>query len=299
MSGRTLTQHALAAETGADVGRGEAVRSFLAAGVTLGHIQADIENRALTIPIDGSVASRSVETASNTPLLLIVLGFLSSACAPAESHPVGLRWFAEHQPFTPMIEGIRGLLDGTPDASTALLALAWCAALSLAGYLWARHLYQREPRGCGRVTAAVGAHHPTLRVMQGRGRCPTSPRRPRPASATHPPAGPEVAGNPCRQTRHGPCAPRSSDSTIQVGKSTFTRRCSCSGRRAASASRCALMSSPASNFSSNSLAFMEGHLLCSRPTHRADPDPAAAVNRPDNAFSALGVSAAEAEALRG
>lgn len=89
--------------------------------------------------------SRSVETASNTPLLLIVLMFLSSAFVPAETYPVGLRWFSEHQPFTPMIEGVRGLLDGTPDGSTVLIALAWCAALSLVGYLWARHLYEREP----------------------------------------------------------------------------------------------------------------------------------------------------------
>jgi ABC-2 type transport system permease protein len=89
--------------------------------------------------------ARSVETASNTPLLLIVLMFLSSAFVPAESYPVGLRWFAENQPFTPMIEGVRGLLDGTPDGSTVLIALAWCAVLSLVGYLWARHLYEREP----------------------------------------------------------------------------------------------------------------------------------------------------------
>lgn len=89
--------------------------------------------------------SRSVETASNTPLLLIVLMFLSSAFVPAESYPVGLRWFAEHQPFTPMIEGVRGLLNGTPDGLTVLIALAWSAALSLVGYLWARHLYEREP----------------------------------------------------------------------------------------------------------------------------------------------------------
>jgi ABC-2 type transport system permease protein len=89
--------------------------------------------------------SRSVETASNTPLLLIVLMFLSSAFVPAESYPVGLRWFAEHQPFTPMVEGVRGLLDGTPDGSTLLIALTWCAVLSLVGYLWARHLYEKEP----------------------------------------------------------------------------------------------------------------------------------------------------------
>lgn len=93
--------------------------------------------------------SRSVETASNTPLLLIVLMFLSSAFVPADSYPVGLRWFAEHQPFTPMIEGVRGLLDGRPEAATVITALLWCAALSLAAYLWARRLYEREPAAIG------------------------------------------------------------------------------------------------------------------------------------------------------
>jgi ABC-2 type transport system permease protein len=44
-----------------------------------------------------------------------------------------------------MIEGVRGLLDGTALGSTVVAALAWCAVLSLAGYLWARHLYEREP----------------------------------------------------------------------------------------------------------------------------------------------------------
>jgi len=89
--------------------------------------------------------SRSVETASNTPLLLILLMFLSSAFVPADSYPAGLRWFAEHQPFTPMVEGMRGLLEGAPDAATVVTALAWCVALSLLGYFWARHLYEREP----------------------------------------------------------------------------------------------------------------------------------------------------------
>jgi ABC-2 type transport system permease protein len=58
---------------------------------------------------------------------------------------VGLRWFAEGQPFTPMVEGVRGLLDGSPDGSTVATALVGSAVLSLVGYLWARHLYEREP----------------------------------------------------------------------------------------------------------------------------------------------------------
>jgi ABC-2 type transport system permease protein len=32
---------------------------------------------------------------------LLLLPFLVSGFVPAESMPAGLRWFAEHQPFTP------------------------------------------------------------------------------------------------------------------------------------------------------------------------------------------------------
>ena len=49
------------------------------------------------------MASGSVETASNVPMFLVLLPFLSSGFVPAESMPGPLAWFAEHQPFTPLI----------------------------------------------------------------------------------------------------------------------------------------------------------------------------------------------------
>ena len=57
---------------------------------------------------------RDVETASNLPIFLVLLPFLSSAFVPTDSMPDGLSWFAENQPFTPIIETVRGLLLGTP-----------------------------------------------------------------------------------------------------------------------------------------------------------------------------------------
>ena len=69
---------------------------------------------------------KSVEAASNLPMPLILLPFLSSGFVPTESMPAGIRWFAEFQPFTPFIETVRGLLMGTPIGSSALLAVAWC-----------------------------------------------------------------------------------------------------------------------------------------------------------------------------
>ena len=91
------------------------------------------------------LAARSVETASNMPMPLLLLPFFGSGFVPTETLPAGLSWFAEHQPFTPIIETLRGLLTGTAIGSSAVLATAWCAAMALTGYLWARARYDRRP----------------------------------------------------------------------------------------------------------------------------------------------------------
>ena len=91
------------------------------------------------------MSAKSVETASNLPLILVLLPFLSSAFVPTNSMPDGLSWFAENQPFTPLIETVRGLLLGTPIGDSGVLAVGWCVAISLVGYLWARRLYERNP----------------------------------------------------------------------------------------------------------------------------------------------------------
>ena len=91
------------------------------------------------------LVSESVETASNLPMFLVILPFLSSGFVPVDSMPVGLAWFAEHQPFTPIIETVRGLFTGNVDTATALIAVGWCALIALVGYLWSRKLYRRDP----------------------------------------------------------------------------------------------------------------------------------------------------------
>lgn len=86
----------------------------------------------------------SVETASNLPMPLILLPFFGSGFVPTESMPDWLRWFAEYQPFTPVMETLRGLLLGTAIGNSAILAVAWCAAISLVGFLWAKALFNRD-----------------------------------------------------------------------------------------------------------------------------------------------------------
>ncbi len=76
--------------------------------------------------------SKSVETASNLPMPLMLLPFLSSGFVPTDSMPGGLRWFAENQPFTPIIETLRGLLLDKPIGNDGWIALVWCAVIALA-----------------------------------------------------------------------------------------------------------------------------------------------------------------------
>jgi ABC-2 type transport system permease protein len=91
------------------------------------------------------LVSKSVETASNLPMFLVILPFLSSGFVPTDSMPDGLSWFAENQPFTPLIETVRGLLLGTPIGNSGVLAVGWCVGISVVGFLWARRLYDRDP----------------------------------------------------------------------------------------------------------------------------------------------------------
>lgn len=90
------------------------------------------------------LAAKSVETASNTPLILMLLPFLGSGFVPTASLPGGLRQFAEYQPFTPVTEAVRALLSGTPVGASVLIALAWSAVIAIASYLWSKRLYNHR-----------------------------------------------------------------------------------------------------------------------------------------------------------
>jgi ABC-2 type transport system permease protein len=90
------------------------------------------------------LAAKSVETASNTPMFLTLLPFLSSAFVPTSSMPAGLRQFAEYQPFTPVTQTIRGLLTGGPIGAHAIAAVAWSVGIALACYLWSIRLYNNR-----------------------------------------------------------------------------------------------------------------------------------------------------------
>jgi ABC-2 type transport system permease protein len=97
------------------------------------------------LSVGGGLMTKGPEAASNVVLPLQLLPLVGSAFVPTDSMPAGLRWFAENQPFTPIIETLRGLLLGTPIGSSGPLAVAWCVVIALLGFLWSRTLFNREP----------------------------------------------------------------------------------------------------------------------------------------------------------
>jgi ABC-2 type transport system permease protein len=91
------------------------------------------------------LAADSVETASNTPLFLVMLPFVSSGFVPTGAMPAGLRQFAEYQPFTPMIDTLRALVTGAATGSDLWLAIGWSVLIALLGFVWSRRLFLRVP----------------------------------------------------------------------------------------------------------------------------------------------------------
>ncbi|MFF3488518.1 ABC transporter permease [Streptomyces sp. NPDC002701] len=90
------------------------------------------------------LAAKSVESAGMATVPLIMLPFLSSAFVPADTMGAGVRQFAQYQPFTPIIETLRGLLAGNPSGGDALAALAWCVGFAVLGYVWAVSTFKKR-----------------------------------------------------------------------------------------------------------------------------------------------------------
>lgn len=92
------------------------------------------------------LSARNAEGTGAFTVLVQVLPFVSSAFVTPDSMSGAVRWFARHEPFTPVIDTIRGLLLGGPVGGDGVLAVAWCTVMALAGYLWARAVFRRDPR---------------------------------------------------------------------------------------------------------------------------------------------------------
>ena len=88
--------------------------------------------------------ARTAEAANAFTFIVMFLPYVSSAFIPTRTMPRGLRAFATHQPVTPIIETVRGLLTGTPIGGDAVTALAWCIGGIVLGCAGATLLFRRR-----------------------------------------------------------------------------------------------------------------------------------------------------------
>lgn len=90
------------------------------------------------------MAAKTPESAGMGVVPLIMLPFVSTAIVPAEKMGQGVRQFAQYQPFTPIIESLRGFLAGNPSGGYTAAALAWCAGFAVVGYVWSRITFDKR-----------------------------------------------------------------------------------------------------------------------------------------------------------
>jgi ABC-2 type transport system permease protein len=88
--------------------------------------------------------ARSAEAANAFTFVVMFLPYVSSAFVPTGTMPAPLRAFAAHQPVTPIIETLRGLLIGPYTGGHAVVALAWCIGAAIGGSAVATFLFRRR-----------------------------------------------------------------------------------------------------------------------------------------------------------
>jgi ABC-2 type transport system permease protein len=100
---------------------------------------------ALTwVAVIAGLSANSVEGASAFSYPLIFLPFVSSAFVPTETMPAPVRWFAENQPVTSIVNSIRAVFAGQPVGADIWIALAWCLGILVAAVIAARLVYRRK-----------------------------------------------------------------------------------------------------------------------------------------------------------
>lgn len=100
---------------------------------------------ALTwIAVIPGLLAKSVDGASAFSYPLLFLPFLSSAFVSTETMPGPVRWFAEHQPVTSIVDSIRALLAGQPVGGQLWVAVAWCVGILIVSWIVAMLIFRRK-----------------------------------------------------------------------------------------------------------------------------------------------------------
>jgi ABC-2 type transport system permease protein len=100
---------------------------------------------ALTwLAVIAGLSAKTVDGASAFSYPLIFLPFISSAFVPTETMPGPVRWFAENQPVTSIVDTIRDLLAQQPVGTDIWVALAWCIGILAVAFVLATAAYRRK-----------------------------------------------------------------------------------------------------------------------------------------------------------
>ena len=100
---------------------------------------------ALTwLAVIAGLTAKTVDGASAFSYPLIFLPFISSAFVPTETMPGPVRWFAENQPVTSIVDSIRALFAGQAVGAELWIALAWCVGILLVAFAVAMRVYRRR-----------------------------------------------------------------------------------------------------------------------------------------------------------
>ncbi|WP_018178513.1 ABC transporter permease [Jongsikchunia kroppenstedtii] len=90
------------------------------------------------------LTAKSVDGVSGFSYPLIFLPFISSAFVPTGGMPGPVRWFAENQPVTSIVNTIRNLYAERPFGHEGWIALAWCFGILLVSYALAMRTYRHK-----------------------------------------------------------------------------------------------------------------------------------------------------------
>ncbi|RJE47162.1 MULTISPECIES: ABC transporter permease [unclassified Dehalobacter] len=96
------------------------------------------------IAVTFGLLAKSLEGSGVFSYLLMILIFTSSAFAPTGTMPAALRYFAEVQPMTPIIDSVRSLLMTGTVSNAVWLAILWCVGIWIFFHLAAMRIYKRR-----------------------------------------------------------------------------------------------------------------------------------------------------------
>ncbi|WP_061293721.1 ABC transporter permease [Herbidospora cretacea] len=90
------------------------------------------------------LSAKTIDGASAFAYPIVFLPFISSAFVPTDGMPGPVRFFAEYQPVTSIVNAMRDLFSQQPVGTGIWVALGWCAGLLVVAYAFAMATYRRK-----------------------------------------------------------------------------------------------------------------------------------------------------------